>query len=296
MFKTENLSTEKRNANTENLDSMTTEEFCIVMNREDHTVAEAVREALPMIVQTIDAAVLSIKAGGRLIYAGAGTSGRMGVMDAAECVPTFGVSPELVVALMAGGGGALNRAIEGAEDSRELALEDLQRIQLCEKDILVGIAASGRTPYVIAALDYAAEIGALPVALSCNKNSEISKHAKIAIEVDAGPEVLSGSTRLKAGTAQKLILNMISTGTMIQCGKVYKNLMVDVMMTNEKLKERGLRIVMQATGADTETAIACLKASGDRVKIAIVMILAQCDAAEAVRRLDEADGFINKAI
>jgi N-acetylmuramic acid 6-phosphate etherase len=291
-----NLTTERRNARTENLDDMTTEEFCRVMNEEDSLVAIAVKEALPSIAAAIDAAVAAITNSGRLIYVGAGTSGRIGVMDAAECVPTFSVSPETVTAVMAGGGGALNKAVEGAEDSLGLAVEDLKKLNVCKNDIIIGIAASGRTPYVISALDYAAKVGAATVAVSCNKNSEIAKHAHISVEVDVGPEVLSGSTRLKAGTAQKLILNMISTGTMVQCGKVYKNLMVDVSMTNEKLRDRGRRIASEATGLGVEETEKYINEANGKVKTAIVMILAKCDAKEAEERLATSGGFIRKAI
>jgi len=291
-----NLSTERRNPLTEELDSLQTEEFCRVMNDEDHKVAEAVRQALPEIAKAIDAAAAALKIGGRLIYAGAGTSGRLGFIDAAECVPTFGVTPDVVVAVMAGGGNAFRSAVEGVEDSRELGVEDMKAVNLSNRDVVVGIAASGRTPYVIAALEYAAEVGAFPVAISCNKNSEMAKYAKVAIEVDAGPEVLSGSTRLKAGTAQKLILNMISTGAMVRIGKVYKNLMVEVAMTNEKLKDRGCRIVMVATGVEYEEARKYLDESGGSVKTAVVMILAGCSAAEALERLKNADGFVRNAI
>ena len=290
------LTTEKRNARTENLDAMSTEEFCHAMNDEDQRVADAVKEAIPNIAAAIDSAAAAIKSGGRLIYAGAGTSGRIGAMDAAECVPTFSVAPDVVIAIIAGGGNALRKAIEGAEDSRDLAIEDLKAINLCNADVVVCLAASGRTPYVVAALDYAAEVGAMPIAVSCNKNSEISKHAKIAIEVDVGPEVLSGSTRLKAGTAQKLILNMISTGAMTKCGKVYKNLMIDMAMTNEKLRDRGHRIVMEATGAKMEVAAEALSKSGNNIKAAIVMLLADCSLNEALDRLANADGFVRGAL
>ena len=325
------LSTERRNDQTENLDCMSTEEFCLVMNDEDHKVAAAVKEAIPYIAAAIDAAAAAIRSGGRLVYVGAGTSGRIGVMDAAECVPTFSVAPDVVMAIMAGGGGALNKAVEGAEDSLELAAVDLKAISLCGSDVVVGLAASGRTPYVVAALDYAAGVGALPIAVACNKNSEIAKHAKIVIEVDAGPEVLSGSTRLKAGTAQKMILNMISTGAMVKCGKVYKNLMIDMAMTNDKLRDRGNRIVMAATGASAEEAGKALRGAekvmsdigkamrgagksirdvgnvlsednkficsiGSSIKVAIVMLLANCGPDEAVDRLAQTDGFVRKAI
>jgi len=291
-----NLTTERRNVRSENIDSMTAEEFCRVMNEEDHRVADAVKEALPGIARAIDAVAAALQSGGRLIYAGAGTSGRLGVMDAVECVPTFGVSPDLVLAIMAGGGGAFTKVAEGAEDSRDLAVEDLKNINLNEHDAVVGIAASGRTPYVIAALDCASDAGALPISISCNKNAEMSKHSKIAIEVDAGPEILTGSTRLKAGTAQKMILNMLSTGVMVQLGKVYKNLMVDVIMTNEKLRDRGCRIVAEAAGVSVEEAGKRLREADGKVKTAVVMILAACGAEEAEERLRKAGGFVGKAV
>ena len=241
------LTTESRHPETMNLDGMSLAEMLAKMNQEDRKVPVAVELALADIEAVVKAAIASFKQGGRLIYMGAGTSGRLGVLDAAECVPTFGVSPEMVVGLIAGGEQAMTVAVEGAEDSTVLGKEDLVALNLTAKDTVVGIAASGRTPYVIGALEYATQVGASTATIACNLNSEISQYSQMPIEVDCGPEVLTGSTRLKAGTAQKLILNMISTASMIGIGKVYQNLMVDVQATNEKLEERSKRIIMEAT-------------------------------------------------
>ena len=232
------LTTETRNVDTMDLDRMTPEEFVRVMNREDHKVAEAVEKVLPQIAQTITWAVEALKKGGRIIYVGAGTSGRLGILDAAECPPTFGVSSDMVVGVIAGGTEALTKAVENAEDSDRLCEEDLKKIRLSEKDLVIGLATSGRTPYVVYGLRYAGQIGCRTVGISCNADARISEEAGLAIEVVTGPEVLTGSTRLKAGTAQKMILNMISTGSMAGIGKVYQNLMVDVQQSNEKLMIR----------------------------------------------------------
>ena len=229
------LTTEQRNERTMNLDSLNIHEAAMLMNNEDQTVAGAVAQALPAIEEAIAKTTASLKAGGRIIYMGAGTSGRLGVLDAAECVPTFGVSPETVVGLIAGGEKAMIHAVEGAEDSLTLGPSDLQNLQLNHKDTVIGIAASGRTPYVIGGLDYAQSVNAATVSLALNLNAIISQHAQTAIEINVGPEFLTGSTRLKSGTAQKMVLNMISTISMIGIGKIYKNLMVDVQPTNEKL-------------------------------------------------------------
>jgi N-acetylmuramic acid 6-phosphate etherase len=227
---------------------------------------------------------------------GAGTSGRIGLLDAVECPPTFGTDPDEVVGLIAGGEKAFIKAVEGAEDSRELGVADLKEINFQAHDILVGIAASGRTPYVIAGLEYARELGAKTIAVSCNKGSLIGKAAEIAIEVENGPEVLTGSTRLKSGTSQKLICNMLSTASMVKTGKVYGNLMVDVQLTNEKLVERAARIVMQATDCDYETAKSFLSQADNKPKVAIVMILTGLSHAEAVEKLNQNQGFIRKTI
>lgn len=292
----EKLATERRNQRTMELDDMTVEEILTVMNEEDQSVAGVIRQEIPIIKQVVAQVIQSFQAGGRLIYIGAGTSGRLGVLDAAECVPTFGVSPKMVVGLIAGGERALIKAVEGAEDRKTLAIEDLQALQLTPNDTVIGIAASGRTPYVIGGLDYAREIGAATAALSCNKEAIISQHADLRMEVETGPEVLTGSTRLKAGTAQKLVLNMISTAAMIGVGKVYQNLMVDVQSTNEKLEVRAKRMIVEATGVDLETAARYFTSANGHVKTAIVMILADVSYPEAVERLQRAHGFVRDAL
>lgn len=290
------LTTEQRNPDTMDLDQMSPLEIVTVMNREDAHVIEGVREVLPAVAQTITWATESLKAGGRLIYLGAGTSGRLGVLDAAECPPTFGVSPDVVVGLIAGGERAFIHAVEGAEDSATLGEEDLKGIGLSPVDLVVGLAASGRTPYVAHALDYARSIGCRTVAIACNKHSLIGEHADLAIEAVSGPEVLTGSTRLKSGTAQKLVLNMISTGTMVGMGKVYQNLMVDVQQTNEKLVTRAQNICIEATGCTRDEATEALAAADGHVKTAIVMILQGVDAAHALAALDAADGHVREAL
>lgn len=291
-----NMSTETRNPNTMNLDMMSPLELVTAMNQEDAKISEAVKPALPQVARCVQWAIASVEAGGRIIYMGAGTSGRLGVLDAVECPPTFGVSPELVVGLIAGGERAFVKAVEGAEDSRELGREDLVHIHLNAHDIVIGIAASGRTPYVLGGLAYAKEVGCHTVAISCNPGSAIGQAAELAIEVVPGPEVLTGSTRLKAGTCQKLILNMISTATMVSIGKAYENLMVDVMQTNEKLHVRAQNIVMEATGVDREVAKEKIALANGSAKTAITMILADCDLEEAVERLDRAKGHVRQAI
>ena len=290
------LTTEKRNPNTMHLDQMSVGQVLELMNKEDQQVPEAIAEALGQIEAAVETIIQSLKAGGRLIYFGAGTSGRLGVLDAAECVPTFGVSPDLVVGLIAGGDKAMVEAVEGAEDSLTLAEEDFKKLNLNANDTVVGIAASGRTPYVIGGLQYAQSIGAKTVSIACNQQAKISRFAQIPIEVDCGPEVLTGSTRLKAGTAQKLILNMLSTVSMIGIGKVYQNLMVDVQATNEKLEERSKRIIMAATECSYEEAASYFEAANHKVKVAIVMILTNLDATEASRKINAANGFVNQVL
>ncbi|GGC82748.1 N-acetylmuramic acid 6-phosphate etherase [Enterococcus wangshanyuanii] len=292
----EKLTTERRNQETMNLDEMTVEEALVKMNQEDQKVAAAVSEALPQIEPAVHAIINAFKKGGRLIYMGAGTSGRLGVLDAAECVPTFGVEPEMVQGLIAGGQKAMTIAVEGAEDSKEFGQADLVEIQLADNDIVVGIAASGRTPYVIGGLEYAASVGAKTASVSCNKNAEISRYADFPIEVDAGPEFLTGSTRLKSGTAQKLILNMLSTVSMIGIGKVYNNLMVDVKPTNEKLVERSKRIIMEATSCDYQTAAEYFVKAEENVKLAIVMLLTNSSKTEAEAKLIKGNHFIKNTI
>lgn len=290
------MTTETRNQATMNLDTMTPLEVVTAMNREDARVPQAIEPLLPNIAKAVEWSIDSLEKGGRLFYMGAGTSGRLGVLDAAECPPTFGVSPDLVVGLIAGGEKAFIKAVEGAEDSRDLGRDDLKEHNLTKDDLVVGIAASGRTPYVLGGLDYARELGCRTVAISCNAGSAVGQAADLAIEVVVGPEVLTGSTRLKAGTAQKLILNMISTATMVGVGKAYQNLMVDVIQTNEKLHVRAEKIVMEATGVDRETAKFTIAAASGSVKTAITMILANCSAGEAKARLDKARGHVREAI
>ena len=290
------LTTESRNPDTMNLDIMSPIEIAQIMNQEDEKVIFAVREVLPQIATAITWATESLKNGGRIIYIGAGTSGRLGVLDAVECPPTFGVPPELVVGLIAGGDRAFVKAVEGAEDSQVLCEEDLKRIQLKKEDIVIGLAASGRTPYVIYGLRYANECGCKTIAISCNKGSAIGKEAQLAIEPEPGPEVLTGSTRLKAGTAQKMVLNIISTGSMVGVGKAYENLMVDVIQSNEKLIVRAQNIVITATGCEREEAKQALEQADGHVKTAITMILMGCQAEVAQKRLEEAGGKIRIAL
>jgi len=292
----ENLSTETRNHKTSNLDEMTTKQILTAMNEEDHSVPTAVRNEIENIESLVLKVIESFKKGGRLIYIGAGTSGRLGILDAVECPPTFGTETEMVQGLIAGGLKAFTVAVEGAEDREDFAVNDLKEISLDDKDIVIGIAASGRTPYVIGGLKYAKEVGASTGSVACNKNSEISKFAEVSIEVVPGPEILTGSTRLKAGTSQKLVLNMISTASMIGIGKVYKNLMVDMQSTNIKLIERSKRIIMEATDVDYDTASKFYEQANKNVKAAIVMILVQCNYDDALEKLKKADGFVRKTL
>jgi len=292
----ENLSTEHRNEKTTNLDEMSIKEVLQSMNEEDRTVALAVEKEIEHIEKVVQTVIKSFEEEGRLIYIGAGTSGRLGILDAVECPPTFGTDDKMVQGFIAGGLKAFTKAVEGAEDREELAEEDLKSIGLNEKDTVIGIAASGRTPYVIGGLKYAHSVGASTASISCNKNAEISKYAKLNVEVETGAEILTGSTRLKAGTAQKLVLNMISTASMIGVGKVYKNLMVDVQSTNEKLVERSKRIIVEATGVSCEVAAEYYEKANRNVKVAIVMVLLQCEYGEALEKLKEAKGFVKKAL
>ena len=290
------MTTERRNPRTMQLDTMSELEIVTAMNDEDARVPLAIAKKLPEIAQAARWAVEAFEQGGRLFYMGAGTSGRLGVLDAAECPPTFGVDPGMVVGLIAGGEKAFIKAVEGAEDSRELGRQDLESHQLTQKDFVIGIAASGRTPYVLGGLAYAKELGCRTAAIACNPGSAIGKAADLAIEVEVGPEVLTGSTRLKSGTAQKLILNRISTASMVRMGKAYQNLMVDVMQTNEKLHTRAENIVMDATGAERAEARSAIDAAGGSVKCAITMLLANCSAQEAKSRLEAAGGHVRTAI
>ncbi len=296
MLDLNNLITEKRNPDTWELDEMTPFEIARIMNREDQKVVEGVQRVLPEVARAIEWVRDTFERGGRLIYLGAGTSGRLGVLDSVECPPTFGVSPDQVIGLMAGGEKAFVKAVEGAEDSPGLAVEDLKKIRLDKQDILVGIAASGRTPYVIGGLKYARRIGCPTVAVACNKGSEIGKEADLAIEPMVGPEILTGSTRLKAGTAQKMILNMISTGAMVGIGKVYENLMVDVVQTNEKLCVRARNIMMMATECGPDEAQKLLEEAGGNAKTAIVMKLLDCSAEEASDKLKRSHGHIRRCL
>lgn len=290
------LVSETRNPETMDLDNLSTLEMVTKFNQQDATVAEAVRLTLPDVANAVDAAAASLSAGGRLIYLGAGTSGRLGVLDASECPPTFGVPHGLVVGLIAGGPGALLKAVEGAEDNAQLGVSDLQALELKPQDMVVGIAASGRTPYVIGALRYARQLGCHTAAVSCNPASPIAHEAEIAISPVVGPEALTGSTRLKSGTAQKLVLNMISTGAMVRIGKVYQNLMVDMQATNIKLVDRACRMVCQATGCSAEEAETALKQTQYEVKTAILMVLSGIAADQAKSLLTRHKGFLRAAL
>lgn len=288
----EGLTTEERNKSTEYIDRLSIYECLDLMSEEDKKVPVAVEEKLHEIEGVINQVVKTFKNGGRLIYIGSGTSGRLGILDAVECVPTFGTEPELVQGIIAGGNKALWKAVEGAEDDIDLARQELGNIHLNDKDMVIGVAASGRTPYVVGGLKFAKQVGAVTGCVCCNTNTDIGKIAEYPIEISVGPEFLTGSTRLKAGTAQKLVLNMISTISMIQIGKVYKNLMVDVQPTNEKLVERAKRIIVDATGATYETAEKMFIDSDMNVKIAIVRILTGTSFSKAKVLLEEKNGFI----
>ncbi len=290
------MSTEDANVKTTQLDQLATVDMLRIINEEDQKVARVVGQALPQIAQAVDAAVAAFARGGRLIYAGAGTSGRLGVLDAVECVPTFDVSPDLVIGLIAGGTSAMMRAVEGAEDRPELGESDLKALNLTPADVVVGIAASGTTPYVLGALAYAEHVGAVTVGISCNDPAPLLDQAQIKIALPVGAEVITGSTRLKAGTAQKMALNMISTAAMARSGKVYGNLMVDLQVTNEKLARRARRIVQQVTGVDEATAQKLLVEANNSTKVAIVMGRRGVDAAVARELLRQANGFLRAVI
>ena len=290
------LITEQRNPNSMHVDSLSALEIVQLMNEEDKQVPLAIEKCLPQIAQAVECIVAAFQQGGRLVYIGAGTSGRLGVLDASECPPTFGVSPEIVKGIIAGGERALRHPIEGAEDSRSQAVVDLQTIQFSSKDVLVGIAASGRTPYVIGALEYAKSLGSVTVSIASNPNSAMANIVDIAIDTVVGPEVLTGSSRLKSGTAQKLVLNMLTTASMILMGKCYQNLMVDVQASNEKLKARAIRIVMQATDCDKALAEETLKQADQNAKLAIMMILSGLDRAQAEALLEKHQGKLRLAL
>ena len=290
------LITEQRNPNSMHVDSLSALEIVQLMNQEDKQVPLAIEKCLPQIAQAVECIVAAFQQGGRLVYIGAGTSGRLGVLDASECPPTFGVSPEMVKGIIAGGERALRHPIEGAEDSKSQAVVDLQTIHFSSKDVLVGIAASGRTPYVIGALEYAKSLGSVTVSIASNPNSAMANIVDIAIDTVVGPEVLTGSSRLKSGTAQKLVLNMLTTASMILMGKCYQNLMVDVQASNEKLKARAIRIVMQATDCDKALAEETLKQADQNAKLAIIMILSGLDRAQAEALLEKHQGKLQLAL
>jgi N-acetylmuramic acid 6-phosphate etherase len=290
------LVSEERNPASIDIDLMPTEAMLRAINAEDRLVPEAVEKVIPQIARAVERIVAAFRAGGRLIYMGAGTSGRLGVLDASECPPTFGVPPEMVLGLIAGGPAALTNAIEGAEDDTDAGAAALRQISLTANDVVVGIAVSGRTPYVVGGLAYAQEIGAATIALSCNPGSKIARMADIAISPVVGPEVLTGSTRLKSGTAQKLVLNMLTTASMIRLGKSYQNLMVDMRASNGKLVARAMRIVMQATSCSMAEAGMALAQGGNDVKLAILIRLTGLAPETARAALAQADGSLRRAI
>lgn len=291
-----NLITEARNPASENIDSKSTEVILRIINKEDHTIPAIVEKEIPYVAKAVDILVDAFKKGGRLFYIGAGTSGRLGVLDAAECPPTFGTNPEMVQGIIAGGEKALVRSQEGSEDQVEKGASDLMDRGFTQKDVACGIAASYRTPYVLSAIKKAREIGAKTIYVTCNPRTDIKLNVDVAICPVVGPEVVMGSTRMKAGTATKLVLNMLTTTSMIRLGKVYGNMMIDLQMTSRKLEERSKRTVMMVTGVGYEEASHVLKKCGGHVKTALVMILANVDAIEARQRLEASDGFVRNAI
>ena len=288
--------TEQRNQASKNLDHMSSKEIVLLMSQEDHKVAPAVAHQIPAIAHAVDGIVARMQNGGRLLYVGAGTSGRLGVLDASECPPTFGVSPDLVRALIAGGSRAVTHPVEGAEDSRVNARRELNKIGLKKTDSLVGLAASGTTPYVLAAIAYAKRRGALTVAVTANRKSPLVKAAHIAITPDVGPEVLTGSTRLKAGTAQKMVLNMLSTATMVRLGHAYENLMIDLTKTNRKLRDRAKRILMEATGKNVSDVEHALRQSKHNLRVALIILKRRVSAERALKELEAADGDLRRAL
>ncbi len=290
------LRTEQANPASRQIDQLPTIDMLRIINAEDAKVAAAVAATLPEIARAVDACAAALAGGGRLIYVGAGTSGRLGILDAVECPPTFSTAPELVQGFIAGGAGAIMQAVEGAEDEPERARQDLTQARLTSADVVCGIAASGRTPYVIGALDYARQVGARRIAIACNVASPIAARADISISVDVGPEVITGSTRMKAGSAQKMIFNMLSTGTMIRLGKVYGNLMVDVKVSNQKLLGRASRLVQRLTGVDESAALHLLAQANNEVKTAVVMERLGVDGAAARTMLDQANGQLRALI
>ena len=290
------LTTEKRNSATMHIDNMSTLDMVKTINKEDQKVAEAVGTQEEQIAQAIGMASKKYHDGGRLIYIGAGTSGRLGILDAVELVPTYGISPDRAIGLIAGGKTAMYLAVEGAEDSESLAAEDLGKLNLTSKDVVLGLAASGRTPYVIGGLDYAQKIGAGTISIACVNNSLIGKHAEIAIEAVVGPEVITGSTRMKAGTAQKMILNTISTGVMIKQGKVYQNVMIDVLPTNKKLVNRAIRIITSVTNVSIEQAKDVLLKADKNVGLAIVMAKTGLNSDDASKLLEKNNNNVSQVL
>ena len=296
MVELQKIATEQRNPNTTHIDTLSTLEMVRLINQEDQKVALAVAQVAPEIARAIDVITRQLSQGGRLFYAGCGTSGRLGILDAVECPPTYSTDPELVQAIIAGGYPAIFRAVEGAEDDFDLGRRDLQERGFAPQDVLVGLAASGRTPYVLGAMSYARELGAAVIAVTCCPGSEVDQMADIGIAPTPGPEVITGSTRMKSGTAQKMVLNMLSTGTMIKLGKVYGNLMVDVKPSNEKLIRRCVTIVREAVGCEEDQAVSALEACGYRPKVAIVMLLKKIDAEQARELLEQAQGRIARVV
>ena len=296
MVELQKIATEQRNPNTTHIDTLSTLEMVRLINQEDQKVALAVAQVAPEIARAIDVITHQLSQGGRLFYAGCGTSGRLGILDAVECPPTYSTDPELVQAIIAGGYPAIFRAVEGAEDDFDLGRRDLQERGFASQDVLVGLAASGRTPYVLGAMGYARELGAAVIAVTCCPGSEVDRMADIGIAPTPGPEVITGSTRMKSGTAQKMVLNMLSTGTMIKLGKVYGNLMVDVKPSNEKLIRRCVTIVREAVGCEEDQAVSALEACGYRPKVAIVMLLKKIDAEQARELLEQAQGRIARVV
>jgi N-acetylmuramic acid 6-phosphate etherase len=288
--------TEQRNQASKNIDHMSAKEIVSLMSREDHKVPAAVARELPAIARAVNGIVHRMQAGGRLIYVGAGTSGRLGVLDASECPPTFGTSPNLVRGIIAGGRKAVTEPVEGAEDSHAHARRDLKRIRLARHDSVVGLAASGTTPYVLAAIAYAKRHGALTIAVTANRRSPLAKAAQIAITPDVGPEVLTGSTRLKAGTAQKMVLNMLSTATMVRLGHAYENLMIDLTKTNSKLRNRAKRILMEATGKSVSDVEHALRKSKHNLRVALIMLKRRISPDHAQSTLEAADGDLRRAL
>jgi len=292
----EQLLTESRNLNTLTIDEESSLGIVTLINQEDHKVPIAIEKILPEIATAVDSIVSALQSGGRLFYLGAGTSGRIGILDASECPPTYGTDPELVQGLIAGGNPAILRAVEGAEDSYTLAAEDLEKKQLNSSDILIGIAASGRTPYVIGGLQYAKSLGCRTISLTCTPNSKMGNLTDLSLTVLTGPEVIMGSTRMKAGSAQKMILNMLTTATMIRLGKVYSNLMVDVQATNEKLQQRAKLIVSLATDVSLDQASIALEKANGSVKLAIIILLTGASKEEGSQLLEQSKGFIAKSL